>query len=377
MSGRLARLVATVALLAVAAVACSGGGAITLQAEFPDVIDLVTQAKVQVADVDVGTITDIELTDDNTARVTMSVREGTGLPSEVEAVLRQTSLLGERFVELRPLNDSGEVAAGSVKRSRVVSDLEDVVETGNDLLSFVAADRLNAAVQAGAIAFGGQEQELANIIDDVEQFVGRFERDDDEILRLLDNLDRLVGTLAEQSDTNAAVLEDLARSSQALQEEDERLVSALSDLRELGAVGARILRDNRQEFDAFFRQLRTILDAITAIDGALQNLLTFLPRHNLHVPNGQFQEFVQLWTDAIVCGTDDEVEGDPTRDCTPPDPVRTRNANIPPADACDRNHEDCGYPEGIEPGTSNDPDEPDRHHQDPNDEGEDEEEVDP
>ena len=56
----------------------------------------------QVADVRVGPITGIELTDDFHALVTMRCKDDLELPDDSVAVLRQTSLLGEKFIELRP-----------------------------------------------------------------------------------------------------------------------------------------------------------------------------------------------------------------------------------------------------------------------------------
>ena len=69
---------------------------------FEDSSDLVVNHSVQVADVRVGSISGIELTEDFHALVTMDLRDGLELPADSVAVLRQTSLLGEKFVEIRP-----------------------------------------------------------------------------------------------------------------------------------------------------------------------------------------------------------------------------------------------------------------------------------
>ena len=95
------------ATVAVAAPGCSlpgrVEGPVQLTATFDDVGDLVTGHSVQVADVRVGSITKIELTDDYRALVTMSVKDGLDLPSDSEAVLRTTSLLGERPAASAPI----------------------------------------------------------------------------------------------------------------------------------------------------------------------------------------------------------------------------------------------------------------------------------
>ncbi|MDQ4025279.1 MAG: MlaD family protein, partial [Actinomycetota bacterium] len=77
-----------------------------LVAYFRDVGDLVEKGTVQVADVEVGSVQEIDLVMEGgemLARVTMSIDEGERIPAEgLRAVVRQTSLLGEQFVELVP-----------------------------------------------------------------------------------------------------------------------------------------------------------------------------------------------------------------------------------------------------------------------------------
>src|SRR5215831_18804926 len=80
-------------------------GPLTLTATFKDVGDLVENHAVQVADVRVGSVTKIELTSDFKAKVTMSL-DRVNLPGDAVAELRQTSLLGEKFIQLRPCDAS-------------------------------------------------------------------------------------------------------------------------------------------------------------------------------------------------------------------------------------------------------------------------------
>ena len=99
------RPLAAMALLAVLAAGCTlpgrVEGPVEVTATFDDVGDLVAGHSVQVADVRVGSVVGIELTDDYRAHVTMSLRDGLEVPADSEAILRTTSLLGEKFIELR------------------------------------------------------------------------------------------------------------------------------------------------------------------------------------------------------------------------------------------------------------------------------------
>src|SRR5699024_1763331 len=73
--------------------------------EFRDVLDLVPQSGVRVDDVAVGRVTDIELAGWH-AEVRLKINGNAKLPENARAKIRQTSLLGEKFVSLEP-PDSG------------------------------------------------------------------------------------------------------------------------------------------------------------------------------------------------------------------------------------------------------------------------------
>jgi len=77
----------------------TGDNPITVHAKFHDVLDLVPKSTVKVNDVSVGQVTDIDL-DGYVADVTLELRADTKLPDNAIAELRQTSLLGEKFVSL-------------------------------------------------------------------------------------------------------------------------------------------------------------------------------------------------------------------------------------------------------------------------------------
>lgn len=72
-----------------------------ITADFGDVLNLVPQAAVKVNDVAVGRVTKITLSpDDWSARVTMRVNGKVRLPENAYAHLEQSSLLGEKFIQL-------------------------------------------------------------------------------------------------------------------------------------------------------------------------------------------------------------------------------------------------------------------------------------
>ena len=83
-----------------------GDDPITVKVEFADVLDLVPQSTVKVNDVSVGKVTEIDL-QGYQALVTMVLRRDVDLPGNAVAELRQTSLLGEKFVQLSEPQEPG------------------------------------------------------------------------------------------------------------------------------------------------------------------------------------------------------------------------------------------------------------------------------
>ncbi|MDX1622175.1 MAG: MCE family protein, partial [Nitriliruptorales bacterium] len=240
---------------------------------------------------------------------------------------------------------------GEVVATRTVDDIEDLVASGNDVFGLIVADQLAQAVQVGATAFGGRGSMLNTVLEDLQVTVGDYNEGREHIIRLIDASDQLLDELADEAQMSAAVLGDLDRAAKALDREDEALVGALEDLARLADVGERILRTNRPSIDGLVRRLHLIVSELTRIEGALGNMLRFLPRHNLHVANGVLLEQSQVWNDFVVCGVHSEKDN-PANSCRPPNPGES---NDPPpeyeVDDCDLYHEDCPYQDGVEPGT--------------------------
>ena len=90
-----------------------GDNPMTVTVEFENVLDLVPQSSVKVNDVTVGKVTSVEVkqADESdgdlgyVAEVEVEIRGDTELPANATATIRQTSLLGEKFVSLAAARD--------------------------------------------------------------------------------------------------------------------------------------------------------------------------------------------------------------------------------------------------------------------------------
>lgn len=344
---------ATLAVLALVATGCSDPFAsdkTRVTATFDDVIDLVPGSGVRLNDVTVGTVDTVALTEDNRAEVTMAIDPDQPVPAEVEAMLARTSVLGERYVDLVPTSDSPDccIADGTIiAQTSMRADLENLVNSGAELLITVSSDAVGTSLRTAAEAFGGNSDLISGFVDEVSAVVSTFDDSSDDLLALIDALDAVTAAYAPGAASNAAVMEDLRVATAALQDLDGDLLDTLDDLTVLSDEAVAFLEPHQGEIADTVRRLRKVLQNVEEADADVQRLLEIGPRWMTQLRRGALNEEAQVWLDVIVCGVND-TDGDVSRDCTPPNPgQRTPNPPYYPVpEKCYTDPDPCRGTEG-------------------------------
>jgi len=330
---RTAQLGAAVVALSLVLAGCGGADRTVAKAVFDDVIDLTTSNAVKVADITIGTIEAIELTEDDRALVTMSLQPDVALPARVTAQLRKTNLLGERYVEIVPdLASGGSFESGStITETSVLPELEEAIQTGSELIAAIAADKLAGAIEAGAIGLDGRGETFGTLIDDVGTIVSTYEENSADLVRLLRGLDQFLVQVGPQAELHGQAVVELSRAARVLSEEDDRLIDALNELRVLARTGTDIISTHRGRIDDFFTRFQRLTDEVVEREGDLDRLFIELSKHNTNTIRGVNQEQAQVLLDFLVCGVNDE-PGDPVRSCDDPPQGRPTPQPRPPQD---------------------------------------------
>lgn len=303
------RMFPVLVLGAVAASSCTlpgrVEGPVELTAVFDDVGDLVSGHSVQVADVRVGSITVIELTDDYKAKVTMRIKDGLELADNSEAVLRTTSLLGEKFVELRPARDAeGNETPGAgtlqdgdeIARASQAPELEFVAEEAVNLLAGVASNDLSTLIETGAVGFGGRAAELGSLIDSLSVVSGTLADQTDNIVAIIDGLDQATATLANGAESVDQLLVNLADTTQVLADNRELTLQTLRDLTRLAKVNNEIVfQPFRDDIDRQIRQLDAILQIVAGQREEVGVLVDWLAAFTRKAPLGVPGDFAQVY----------------------------------------------------------------------------------
>jgi len=283
-------------------------GPVELTATFDDVGDLVSGHSVQVADVRVGSVTGIELTDDFQATVTMRIKDDLELPVDSVATLRTTSLLGEKFIELRPPGEGEAVdpAAGCegdvlvdgchLRATQQAPELEFVAEEAVQVLGGVVANDLGTLVETGAIGFGGRAAELSSLIDSISVVSSTMAGQSDNIVRIIDGLDQATASLAEGSASVDELLVNLARTTDVLAANRDLTLQTLEDLTRLARDQNEIvLQPFRDDIERQIEQLDAVLTTVVGQREEVGVLVDWLARFVEVAPKGIPEDFALVY----------------------------------------------------------------------------------
>jgi phospholipid/cholesterol/gamma-HCH transport system substrate-binding protein len=310
----LRRALALAVTVAALAGACSfpgaAGGDLTLTATFDDVGDLVSRHSVQMADVRVGSVTGIELTDDFKAKVTLSIKSGMEIPRKSTALLRTTSLLGEKFIELRP---EGDPTKGPffhdndvIKEVDEAPELEFVAEQAIQVLGGIAANDLATLGETGAQAFGGRTVELRGLIDDLSVISGTLADQTGNIVKIIDGLDSASQQLAASDGDIDSLLGNLSQTTELLAQNRQKAIDALAELTRLAKVqNDTVLRPFRDDIDRQIKQVDVIVGEVAAARAEVGNLIDWVDRFVTVLPQGVPNDFAQVYS-WFVNGLDDD-----------------------------------------------------------------------
>lgn len=245
-----------------------GRGGYTITAEFADVTDLVPNSAVKVDDVTVGAVTDVAVGDDWTATVTLRVNPDVEMPDNAEAQLRQTSLLGEKFVELTPPaeEDSGQrLAEGDhipLERTDRGAEVEEVLGALALVLQGGGLDQLKTINTELVDMMEGRGDELKGTLSDMESFISSLDEQRDDIVIALEALENLAVDLSDQKDLIGDALDAMAPGVTTLAEQGDLISDAIVALGELSDVGAEVIEESGDDTVKMLEHLKPILEQL-------------------------------------------------------------------------------------------------------------------
>jgi len=250
---------------------------------FNDVLDLVPQSAVKVDDVTVGKVDDIEL-QGYTAEVKLELNRHVKLPDNAVAQIRQTSLLGEKFVSLEPppVGATGRLQNGEeipLSRTGRNPEVEEVLGALSLLLNGGGVGQLKTITVELNKVLDGHESNIRSLLSQLNTFMGQLDENKQDIVRAIDALNRLAKATRDQTSSITAALEDMPRALDSLDHQRADLIKMLHALGRLSKVGTRVIDATKVNTVKSLQSLAPILselaDAGRSLPKAMQVFLTY------------------------------------------------------------------------------------------------------
>ncbi|MGZ4474478.1 MAG: MCE family protein [Nocardioides sp.] len=247
-------------------------------ADFADVVDVVPRTLVMANDVAVGQVDDVKRVGWH-AEVTMTIRKDIVLPADAVADVRQTSLLGEKYISLSApggdtvksagrLADGAHIALDSTARN---PEVEEVLGALSSLLAGGGVGQLKTISTELNKMMDGRTEDIRAVLTQVNTLVGTLDKSKDDIVAAMTQVDRLTATLNHEKSTISDALDSFGPAITVLHQQHHDLMNMLQGLDNLGTIATRVINRNG-------KQLTTILDDLRPTLTKLADAGDSLPR---------------------------------------------------------------------------------------------------
>ncbi|WP_067896668.1 MCE family protein [Nocardia vaccinii] len=252
-----------------------------LDIRFDDVLDLVPQSAVKVDGIAVGRVDKIQVAPDGwTASVRVVVNDSVKLPSNAHAEVKQTNLLGEKFIELtrppsgaseKPLHD-GEVIP--VQNTRHATEVEQVLGALSLLLNGGGIAQLQPIVTELNKTLGGREDKVRSLLNQADTLIKGLNDQVGDIQHALDGLGTLSERVGQQNEQIAKILDELPAGIHILDQQRPELIGLLQQLNRVGTAGISVLDKSK---DNLINDLTALRPTLQELGRSAPDLVTAFP----------------------------------------------------------------------------------------------------
>jgi phospholipid/cholesterol/gamma-HCH transport system substrate-binding protein len=260
----------------------AGGGGATYHLIFPEAGQLVRGDQVQVGGVPVGSVTDLSLTPDNKADVTISVDSSlTPLHEGTTAQVRVPSLssVANRYVQLSPgPNNKRALSSGATLPASATKEVTDLDQLFN-ALNAKTRKGLSEFIQGTAEQYVGAGRQLGEsteyfgpFLSASDHFFSELVRDQPTFTKFLVETAKAVTTIGARAPQLSGLIEHANQTFTAIGDEQSNFAAGLKQL----PVTLRAGNKTFAELPATFNDLKALVDASKPTSKPLSTLFEHL-----------------------------------------------------------------------------------------------------
>lgn len=252
----------------------------TVTAHFPRAVSVYDGTDVRILGVNVGRVTAV-IPEGNSVRVEMEYDASYQVPADAKAVIVTPTLVADRFVQLTPVYDGGDVMADDadipLPETAVPVELDRIYGSLQALTRALGPNGVNAdgtldhLLEAGRNALDGQGARGNELIRELSAAAQTFGDGAGPLFEAVTHLAEFTGTLADNDRLVRAFMQDLTGVSRMLAEESDELDAAVAEVaRAVGSIKG-FVSENR---DAFVTDIRKLTRVMTNIASETDNIET-------------------------------------------------------------------------------------------------------
>ena len=227
----------------------TGPGSYTIYVQMPDTLALNDNSRVRVADVFVGTVRAVKLTN-WVPTLTLSLDKKIKLPKNATAKIGQTSLLGSQHVELAaPPDPSPELLKNGdtipLKNSSGYPTTEQTLASLALILRGGGIPNIEVLQNEVYNIVNGRADEIRAFLGKLDTFTARLDEQRDDIVRAIDSTSGLLDYVGPRSDVLDRVLTEFPPLIQHFADKQQLFVDAADSLGRLGKLANQYLEPSR------------------------------------------------------------------------------------------------------------------------------------
>lgn len=252
----------------------------SVTAHFPRAVSVYEGTEVRILGVNVGKVTAV-IPEGNSVRVEIEYDAKYDVPADAQAVIVTPTLVADRFVQLTPVFDGGQVMADDadipLPKTAVPVELDRIYGSLQSLTRALGPNGVNAdgtldhLLEAGEKAFKGQGANGNEMIEQLAAAAETFGDGAGPLFQAVTHLAEFTGTLADNDRLVRAFMQDLTGVSRMLAEESDELDAAVAEVaKAVGSVKGFVSKNR----DAFMTDIRKLTRVMTNIASETENIET-------------------------------------------------------------------------------------------------------
>lgn len=300
------------------------GDTYELTTVFNDALNLPVKAKVKEGGVDIGRVQQMTV-DGFNAKVELAIQVEHKIPRGSTFQLRQTSALGEVYVDVTPPEraKNGYLEDGDVigtDQTGEAPGVEDTLAALSMVTNGGGVSQLTTIIRESEKALAGNTSDVSTLLDQVGLVVAALDRRTGSVNEILESAARLSAKVNRRRSTVQAVFDDIAPAASVLSRQTRQLVRLLTHLDQLSRSGSDAITTVRADVLRLMGALGPALDGFLALDGDLRqqftNMLEFSDRVMRFLPGDSAVGTLQIMG---ILGNGAPAEGSPRSDKPPYD----------------------------------------------------------